>query len=98
MKDDGGQIVVVGGSDDRFPEGLRVLVIDDDPTCLHIAKVGLTKFGYNVTTTRDPYAALKLLRNNNMNYDIVITDFQMPQMDGFKLMEIIGLEMDIPVI
>ncbi|KAF6142866.1 hypothetical protein GIB67_025423 [Kingdonia uniflora] len=91
-------IAVARSSDDRFPEGLRVLVIDDDPTCLLIAKVGLKKFGYNVTTTRDPYVALEFLRNNNMNYDIVITDFHMPQMDGFKLMEIIGLEMNIPVI
>ncbi|KAF6135424.1 hypothetical protein GIB67_027298 [Kingdonia uniflora] len=75
MKDDGGQIVVAGSLDDRFPEGLGILVIDDDPTCLLIAKVGLKKFGYNVTTTRYPYVVLGILRNNNMNYDIAITDF-----------------------
>ncbi|KAF6173505.1 hypothetical protein GIB67_022915 [Kingdonia uniflora] len=65
MKDDGGQIVAAGSSDDMFPEGLRVLVIDDDPNCLLIAQVGLKKFGYNVTTTRDPYATLEFFDNKN---------------------------------
>lgn len=42
--------------------------------------------------------ALSLLRENKNGYDIVISDVHMPDMDGFKLLVQIGLEMDLPVI
>ncbi|KAG5240875.1 B-type response regulator [Salix suchowensis] len=42
--------------------------------------------------------ALSLLRENKNRDNIVISDVHMPDMDGFKLLEDIGLEMDLPVI
>ncbi|KAF4360650.1 hypothetical protein F8388_011285 [Cannabis sativa] len=40
--------------------------------------------------------ALNLLRENKNGYDVVISDVHMSDMDGFKLLERIGLEMDLP--
>ena len=39
-----------------------------------------------------------MLRENRNKYDLVISDVNMPDIDGFKLLELVGLEMDLPVI
>uniref|UniRef100_A0A0D3A2Q8 Two-component response regulator n=1 Tax=Brassica oleracea var. oleracea TaxID=109376 RepID=A0A0D3A2Q8_BRAOL len=54
-------------------------------------------FGF-VTTTDKAQTAVELLRENKNKFDLVISDVDMPDMDGFKLLELVGLEMDLPVI
>lgn len=83
---------------DSFPAGLRVLVVDDDPTWLKILEKMLKKCSYEVTTCGLARDALNLLREKKDGYDIVVSDVNMPDMDGFKLLEHVGLEMDLPVI
>lgn len=51
-----------------------------------------------VTTATNGFDGLKMLRENRKNFDLVISDVAMPDMDGFKLLELVGLEMDLPVI
>jgi len=51
-----------------------------------------------VTTTNQAIKALEMLRENKYQFDLVISDVHMPDMDGFKLLELVGLEMDLPVI
>lgn len=80
------------------PAGLRVLVVDDDPTWLKILEKMLKKCSYEVTTCCLAREALDLLRERKDGFDIVISDVNMPDMDGFKLLEHVGLEMDLPVI
>ncbi|CAL5411517.1 unnamed protein product [Camellia sinensis] len=85
--------------DANFPEGLRVLVVDDNVVCLKVVAALLNKCRYKgVTVTTKATEALKMLRKNKESYDIVITDVIMLDMNGFELLEIIGLEMDMPVI
>eukprot|EP00268_Persea_americana_P056781 TRINITY_DN6744_c0_g4_i3.p1 TRINITY_DN6744_c0_g4~~TRINITY_DN6744_c0_g4_i3.p1 ORF type:complete len:748 (-),score=185.28 TRINITY_DN6744_c0_g4_i3:819-3062(-) len=85
-------------SNDGFPVGMRVLAVDDDPTCLKLLENLLRRCEYHVTTTNQAVTALKMLRENKDKYDLVISDVHMPDMDGFKLLELVGLEMDLPVI
>lgn len=83
---------------DQFPAGLRVLVVDDDFTCLMILEKMLRSCLYEVTKCNRAEKALSLLRENKNGYDIVISDVHMPDMDGFKLLEHVKFEMDLPVI
>ncbi|KAK4477812.1 hypothetical protein RD792_017075 [Penstemon davidsonii] len=83
---------------DQFPAGLRVLVVDDDPTCLRILEKMLRNFLYEVTKCNRAEIALNLLRDNKNGYDVVLSDVHMPDMDGFKLLELVGLEMDLPIL
>ncbi|KAL6319646.1 hypothetical protein AAG906_026675 [Vitis piasezkii] len=83
---------------EAFPAGLRVLVVDDDPTWLKILEKMLKKCSYEVTTCCLARDALNMLRERKDGFDIVISDVNMPDMDGFKLLEHVGLEMDLPVI
>ncbi|XP_011625385.1 two-component response regulator ORR21 isoform X2 [Amborella trichopoda] len=86
------------GVPDQFPAGLRVLVVDDDTTCLRILEQMLRKCMYKVTTCCRATDALDTLRGSKGCFDVVISDVYMPDMDGFKLLEHVGLEMDLPVI
>ncbi|KAL8241942.1 hypothetical protein R6Q59_012244 [Mikania micrantha] len=86
------------GVSDQFPVGLRVLVVDDDVTCLKILEQMLRRCSYHVTTCSQATAALNVLRERKGCFDVVLSDVHMPDMDGFKLLELVGLEMDLPVI
>ncbi|KAI3954653.1 hypothetical protein MKW98_019784 [Papaver atlanticum] len=82
-------------NNDKFPGRLRVLGVDHDPVCLKYLGALLTKCGYEVITTESAEFALDLLRKKKKIFDIVITDVVM---DKMRLLKIIGLEMNIPVI
>jgi CheY-like chemotaxis protein len=52
----------------------------------------------SVTTCGRATKALELPREDKEKFDLVINDVYMPAMDGFKLLELVGLEMDLPII
>ncbi|KAK9815462.1 hypothetical protein WJX72_004023 [[Myrmecia] bisecta] len=83
---------------DNFPAGLKVLVVDDDPLCLKVVEHMLRRCNYAVTTCFNGTIALERLRDRHQHYDLVLSDVYMPDMDGFKLLETIGLELGVPVI
>ncbi|KAL5162361.1 Two-component response regulator ORR21 [Glycine soja] len=82
----------------EFPVGLRVLVVDDDATTLKIIEQMSIRCRYRVTTCTEATVALNLLRERKGCFDVVLSDVHMPDMDGYKLLEHVGLEMDLPVI
>ena len=47
-----------------------------------------------VTTTEKAQIALELLRDNKNKFNLGISNVDMPDMDGFELLELLGLEMD----
>ncbi|GLT43167.1 hypothetical protein SLA2020_171370 [Shorea laevis] len=83
---------------DAFPAGLRILTVDDDKESLTLLENMLKRCQYEVTKCERAMEALYLLREDRNRFDIVICDLHMPEIDGFKLLEIASLEMDLPVI
>jgi len=61
----------------------RILVVDDEPLVCDSLKRMLTVDGYQVQTALTAEAALALLEQEN--FDLVITDYDMPSMKGDKL-------------
>lgn len=62
-----------------------VLLIDDDRDILTVLKRSLGIKGVNAYGFTNPILAVEHFRNNAANYDIVITDIRMPQMNGFEV-------------
>ncbi|XP_010555508.1 PREDICTED: putative two-component response regulator-like APRR4 [Tarenaya hassleriana] len=59
----------------NFPEGLRVLVLEDDLSSLLMMEEQLLSFKYQVTKCHEEEEALSLLRNNpESRFDMVIID------------------------
>jgi two-component system chemotaxis sensor kinase CheA len=65
----------------------KILVVDDSITTRSLEKGILEVHGYRVQTAVDGEEALATLRREKV--DLVITDVQMPRMDGFQLLEAI---------
>lgn len=63
---------------------LDVLIVDDNQSNLQILAAHLTRWGLKPTAFSDPVAALQSIRDGR-NYSLVITDMQMPVMDGDRL-------------
>ncbi len=59
-----------------------VLVIDDSATVRKFVSVSLEMQGFEVTTAKDGMDALEQLPKRK--FDLVITDLNMPTMDGFE--------------
>jgi DNA-binding NtrC family response regulator len=75
----------------------RVLVIDDQPMVLKCVKSALSMDKHDVATVCAGDLALKLL--GSMPFDIIITDFAMPRMDGLEFLKVAAERCpDVPVI
>ena len=63
----------------------NILVVDDSPETLEVIKRNLDSRGYSVFTSTNVTDAIRLL--NNSNFDLVITDLRMPQINGMQLVK-----------
>ena len=61
----------------------RVLVVDDQPHVVRVIRMALERRGYQVEVAADGQAALEKFRA--APFDVLITDIDMPRMDGRAL-------------
>lgn len=70
------------------PVDMKFLVVDDFSTMRRIVRGLLKEIGYvNVEEAEDGAVALQMLRN--MKFDFVVSDINMPNMNGFELLKAI---------
>ena len=62
-----------------------ILVVDDSPTVVKFVSFSLKKGGYAVVTACDGMDALEKISNLTEEVDLVITDLNMPNLDGYAL-------------
>lgn len=84
-------------AEDDAPTGARVLVIDDEEVIHASLQRILGRRGHHVDCALSGATALEQLADNQ--YDLIITDLMMPEMDGLQLLERLGdLGVSAPVL
>jgi CheY-like chemotaxis protein len=75
----------------------RILLVDDNKMGLIARKSVLEELGYTITASTCADEALICFKNDN--YDLVVTDYKMPRMDGVELItKVRSHRPDVPVI
>lgn len=74
----------------------RILVIDDEAAIRRILKEILEHEQYQVDTAESAVEALPLVKENE--YDAILCDIKMPQMDGIEFLEVARQITDAPII
>ena len=64
----------------------RLLIVDDEKDFLDIMAERIRTRGMDVSTATSAQKALSMIRKET--YDVVIMDFLMPEMDGFKALKL----------
>ena len=70
---------------EKVCEGIEVLVLDDEPIVIKSLRMALMKLGCTVEIFQDPEQAL--VRLDEKDFDIVVTDVVMGDVDGIQVLE-----------
>ena len=77
----------------------KIMFVDDEDELIYIARETIESLGYKVTAKKSSIEALNEFREDPGNFDLVITDYTMPDMTGYELAgELLKIRPDIPII
>ncbi len=68
-------------------DDFEILFVDDDKTILNMVEEYLAAFDYRVSIVDSGVKALELIKDKD--FDVVFTDFKMPDIDGLELLAMI---------
>lgn len=75
----------------------NILFVDDDPNFQKMIEIFLRNTGYKLSFAKNGRSALKMYQEGT--FDLVLTDIQMPEMDGVTLVrEITKLNRKTPIV
>ncbi len=95
-----GETTENGANPVNLPMGSEhVLLVDDEKDIVEIGNQMLQRLGYRVTATIGSAAALDAFKLDPFRYDIVVTDYNMPEMAGDRMAEqMIAIRRQLPII
>ncbi|MEP7381471.1 MAG: response regulator [Gemmatimonadota bacterium] len=65
-------------------QGERVLFVDDEPSLVSLGRRQIESLGYTVRASADPGSALSAFRTASTTFDILVTDYRIPGMNGLQ--------------
>ena len=84
------------GESTAEPGPCRVLVADDDHGIRELVTASLADLNCHVLVAKDGAAALEMLRGATAKFDLLITDIEMPELDGLALAKLAKAEGLVP--
>jgi two-component system chemotaxis response regulator CheY len=64
-----------------------IMIVDDSPTLVKFVTVSLRNHGFSVVSASDGMDAIEKLSSLDKDVDLIITDLNMPNLDGYGLIE-----------
>jgi CheY-like chemotaxis protein len=79
--------------------GQKILLVDDETVLTAMFHRLLTRLNYSATACNSPREAIELFRKNPAQFDLVITDLTMPEMNGLNVArQLRAIRPELPVI
>ena len=77
----------------------HILLVDDVPEVLHVHKSLLSRLKHTTTTAENGQQALEIYLNGREKFDMILTDYRMPEMSGLELVEAVRqYDQHIPIL
>ena len=62
------------------------MIVDDSPSVRHLTSNIIKNAGWSVTLAKDGLEALEILQDLREIPDVILTDIEMPRMDGYEFL------------
>jgi len=69
----------------------KILVVDDEPMVLSVHRAYLERMGHEVVTCEEGDSALMVYQKHQGKFDLLITDYRMPKLNGIQLTQMLRL-------
>lgn len=74
----------------------KILIVDDDKDIVNLITDILSDEGFSVEKAHNGTAALQCIKNND--YDLIILDIMLPDMDGLEICKRVRKDVEIPIL
>ncbi len=84
--------------DSASPRLLSVLIVDDSPSVRHLTSNIIKNAGWTAIVARDGVEALEILQDSRELPDVILSDVEMPRMNGYELLASLKKQENLQVI